>query len=173
MIQQRILYKKAVDSLAQGLYPSVRSAAMDYGICYSILWRSLQKPQLYVGSGSKSPLTMEEENHITKVALEMIRNSSNFTSKYLKQIIEKEVAMIIARNPERNIILSKVKRGDDNFIRHFADRNGLKKFMENQKFCKIKKDFVCDVCHKDFTIKSAMIFHQKNVHEIQFPLQKK
>jgi len=166
MIQQRILYKKAVDSLAQGLYPSVRSAAMDYGICYSILWRSLQKPQLYVGSGSKSPLTMEEENHITKVALEMIRNSSNFTSKYLKQIIEKEVAMIIARNPERNIILSKVKRGDDNFIRHFADRNGLKKFMENQKFCKIKKDFVCDVCHKDFTIKSAMIFHQKSVHQI-------
>merc|ERR1712126_194336 len=173
MIQQRILCKKAVEGLAQGLYPSVRSAAMDYGICYSILWRSLQRPQLYVGSGSKSPLTMEEENHITKVALEMIRNSSNFTSKYLKQIIEKEVVKILARNPERNIILSKVKRGDDNFIRHFADRNGLKKFMENQKFWKIKKDFVCDVCHKDFTIKSAMIFHQKNVHEIQFPLQKK
>jgi len=173
MIHQRILYKKAVEGLAQGLYPSVRSASMDYGICYSILWRSLQKPQLYVGSGSKSPLTMEEENHITKVALEMIKNGSSFTSKDLKQIIEKEVVKILARNPERNINLSKVKRGDDNFIRHFADRNGLKKFMENQKFWKIKKDFVCDVCHKEFTIKSALIFHQKIVHQIQFPLQKK
>merc|ERR1712126_801793 len=128
MIQQRILYKKAVEGLAQGLYPSVRSASMDYGICYSILWRSLQKPQLYVGGGNKSPLTMEEENHITKVAPEMIKNGSNFTSKDLKQIIEKEVVKILARNPERNINLSKVKRGDDKVITSYSDISCLRCF---------------------------------------------
>ena len=162
MIQQQFLCRKALEGLVNGDYPSVRSAAMDYGVCPSYLSRSLNKPTLFAGKGKRGPLTPQEEQHITKVALERIEKGLAFTSKELKHIIEQEVERIKLKYPERNIVMSKVKGADENFVRHFADRNDLKKYLVVKKL--IKKEFECDVCFKGFTMKNAMDLHQKTVH---------
>lgn len=163
MIQQQFLCKKALEGLVNGDYPSVRSAAMDYGVCPSFLSRSMNKPTLFAGKGKRGPLTPQEEQHITKVALERIKRGLALTSKELKHIIEQEVERIKLKYPERNIVMSKVKGADENFVRHFADRNDLKKYLVSISK-KLKKEFECDVCFKGFTMKNSMDLHQKTVH---------
>ena len=151
--EKALAYFKSDDSV------SYRAAAKKFGIAHSTLMGIIKDGKQFKGQGCRDKyLTDEEEKFIVDRVLEVVRNDQQLDSRTVKlrklrKIIQEEIEIIRINFPERRG-LNDIR----NFCYAFIRRHDLDKYY--------KKDgnFQCDVCFKGFTMKNAMVLHQKNIH---------
>ena len=151
--EKALAYFKSDDSV------SYRAAAKKFGIAHSTLMGIIKDGKQFRGQGCRDKyLTDEEEKFIVGRVLEVVRNDQQLDSRTVKlrklrKIIQEEIEIIRINFPERRG-LNDIR----NFCYAFIRRHDLDKYY--------KKDgnFQCDVCFKGFTMKNAMVLHQKNIH---------
>ena len=139
--------------------------AKHFEVPYSSLYDIFVTRGSYNGKGRKSTVfTLEEEKDISRRALENSNNGSDLTWTMLKDVLEKEVEMLMSTNPRRDTFRVSATKGsllNINFVRRFAKRNALMKYH-------IKKPngtHECEKCKKTFSFKNALVKHLKTVHK--------
>ena len=90
--------------------------------------------------------------------------------KFITEMLAQEIEIIRINEPERNLNISK-KSGTkltDKFMRSFAQRNGLTKFIVQNNEASLEyrrlNGSECDICCKKFTTEKNMRDHKKNIH---------
>ena len=152
--EKALAYFKSDDSV------SYRAAAKKFGISHSTLMGIIKHGKQFKGPGRRSSkfLTEEEEKIIVDRALEVVRNGQQLDSSIVKKLIHEEIEIIKINFPERLLI---DKQAFANFSYSFIKKHSLNKyFPEDVKV----RHWRCDVCFKAFTMKNAMVHHQKKIH---------
>ena len=82
-------------------------------------------------------------------------------------MVIQEIEIIRVNEPNRDLNISE-KNGStisDKFIRTFAARNGLSKYIsQNKDFLLRQTGVECDICCKVLVNEKAMRDHKKNIH---------
>ena len=92
------------------------------------------------------------------------------TYKLILDVLNQEVELIRINEPERNLRISQ-QNGEkitDKFMRTFAKRHGLDKFVMRNNEASLESrrqnGVECDVCCKKFTNDKNMRDHRKRIH---------
>ena len=108
----------------------------------------------------------EEEKAVTEKALSWINSGGRMNLNSLRQLLTEEINMLKMTQPERQVSVS-AKDGaviNKSYVRRFAIRNKLEKYMFQKYTLSDKRKFECDICNKSFTLKCSLVTHQKQIH---------
>ena len=84
----------------------------------------------------------------------------------LRELLTEEINNLKLKQPDRQFGVS-AKDGaviNKSYVRRFAIRNKLEKFMFQKYTLSDKRKFECDICNKSFTLKCSLVTHQKQIH---------
>ena len=90
----------------------------------------------------------------------------NLTVKLMSDLINQEIELIQASNPDRNLTISDKNgsKASTRWVTTFAKRNDLFKYISMESKFADKKIVECDICCKKFTTEKNMLSHRKVVH---------
>ena len=86
--------------------------------------------------------------------------------KLIGDLITQEIEFIQINEPDRDLNISE-KSGSkvtDKFMRTFAKRNGLDKYVTRDRDKMRQIGSECDICYKKFTTDKNMRDHRKRIH---------
>ena len=84
----------------------------------------------------------------------------------LRELLTEEITKLKQTQPGRQFSVS-AKDGaviNKSYVRRFAIRNKLEKYMFQKYTLSDKRKFECDICNKSFTLKCSLTTHQKQIH---------
>ena len=167
IIEKQILHERAIEAYLGG-EESLSKIGEQFGVKKSTLCKLLKCDKKFSGKGNKSQLfTEDEEKAIAEKALARIRNGSgdqmNLSS--LRELLTQEMARLKPLQSQRHGM--NVRDGAEinkSFVRRFAIRNKLERYMFQKYTLSEKRKFECDICNKSFTLKCSLVTHQKQIH---------
>ena len=168
IIEKQILHERAIEAYLSG-DSSLNQIGQQFGVKKSTLYKLLKCDKKFSGRGNKSSLFSEdEEKLITDKALSLVSSGKNINLGILRELLTEEIKNLRVAHPERkfNVGLSS-KDGEainKSFVRRFAIRNKLEKFMFQKYVLSEKRKYECDICSKTFTLKCSLATHQKQIH---------
>ena len=146
----------------------MKKAAKTFGIAYRTLYDVFISGGSYQGSGRRCKVfTLEEEINVANQALEKTRDGKDLTWPILKDLMVKELELLMSLDPIR--IRSKVSVTDGSllniaFVRRFAQRNDLSKFLLKRITVK-DRPYECDICDSTFSFKNVLVKHRRSIHK--------
>ena len=157
-LKRKIQYEKARADYKAGKFQSVYSAAKAHNLNKTTLLKLLKNPEKTFTGLGKIPtlLTVDEEKFIVDRAIERTKNGEYLDFQILYDLVLEEINTIQVNHPDRD--LSKCKK---NFIYNFSARHNLKKYFKPDDK---RRDFGCEICYKKFTLKNALVAHQRAIH---------
>lgn len=167
IIEKQILHERAIAAYING-DSSLNQVGKEFGVKKSTLYKLLKCDKKFSGKGNKSSLfTEDEEKLITEKALSLVRDGKDISLGILRNLLTDEIRSLKAAHPERKFAVG-VSSSDaainKSFVRRFAIRNKLEKFMFQKYVLSEKRVFECDICSKSFTLKCSLATHQKQIH---------
>ena len=145
----------------------MRKAAKEFGIPHSTLYDVFVSGGSYQGAGRKCKVfTLEEEKNVANKVLEKTHGGKDLTWAILKDIMVKELELLMSLDPCR--MRSKVSVKDGSllnipFVRRFAQRNDLSKLLM-KRFTITNRPFECEICGTTFSFKNALPKHMRSKH---------
>merc|ERR1712137_927040 len=134
----------------------------------STLCKLLKCDKKFSGKGNKSQLfTEDEEKAIAEKALARIRsgNGGQMTLSSLRELLTQEMTRLKVDQSQKQLGGAKDKTEiNKSFVRRFAIRNKLERYMFQKYTLSEKRKFECDICNKSFTLKCSLVTHQKQIH---------
>ena len=166
IIEKQILHERAIEAYIGG-DESLSKIGQQFGVKKSTLCKLLKCDKKFSGKGNKSQLfTEDEEKTIAEKALARIKTGSgdqmNLSS--LRELLEHELTRL---RPLQRHSGTSVREGAEinkSFVRRFAIRNKLERYMFQKYTLSEKRKFECDICNKSFTLKCSLVTHQKQIH---------
>ena len=166
IIEKQILHEKAIEAYLSG-DASLNEIGKQFGVKKSTICKLLKCDKKFSGRGNKSHLfTEEEEKTVTEKALAWINSGGQMNLNSLRELLTEEINLLKMSQPERQFSLS-AKDGaviNKSYVRRFAIRNKLERFMFQKYTLSEKRKFECDICNKSFTLKCSLVTHQKQIH---------
>ena len=167
IIEKQILHEKAIAAYVNG-DSSLNQIGKEFGVKKSTLYKLLKCDKKFSGKGNKSSLfTEDEEKLITEKALSLVNDGKDINLGILRELLTEELRSLKAANPDRKIAVGLSSQDaviNKSFVRRFAIRNKLEKFMFQKYVLSEKRVFECDICSKSFTLKCSLATHQKQIH---------
>ena len=121
----------------------------------------------FSGKGNKSHLfTEDEERSVTEKALSWINTGGQMSLNSLRELLTQEINSLKLAQPQRQFGVS-ARDGaviNKSYVRRFAIRNKLERYMFQKYTLSEKRKFECDICNKSFTLKCSLVTHQKQIH---------
>jgi len=170
ILEKQIRFEKARVEVLKG--KTLRAAAAQFGINYGSLGKIMKTNMEYRGKGRRSKVfTEEEETSLTQRILDVSEGGSTLSYKLIGDLITQEIEFIQINEPDRDLNISE-KSGSkvtDKFMRTFAKRNGLDKYVTRNNELILESKYrqsgsECDICCKMFTNEKNMRDHKKSIH---------
>ena len=96
----------------------------------------------------------------------LIQGGGHMNLNTLRELLTEEITKLKQTQPGRQFSVS-AKDGaviNKSYVRRFAIRNKLEKYMFQKYTLSDKRKFECDICNKSFTLKCSLTTHQKQIH---------
>ena len=170
-LKTEINFNNAVADFNSGICKTINEAAKKHKVNNKTLKNLVLNPeQKYIGSG-KVPmlLTLDEEKIIVDRAIARTGGEEFLDHKKICDLLLEELSIIQINQPDRDISKAFAKKDGGAFgsglkqsiIYNFCARHDLKKFFKPDDK---QRDFECEICYKKFTLKNALVAHQRTVH---------
>jgi len=166
IIEKQILHERAIEAYLGG-DASLSQIGQQFGVKKSTLCKLLKCDKKFSGKGNKSQLfTEDEEKVIAEKALARIRTGSGgqMTLSSLRELLTQEMARLKVDQSQRQLGAKEKTEINKSFVRRFAIRNKLERYMFQKYTLSEKRKFECDICNKSFTLKCSLVTHQKQIH---------
>lgn len=166
IIEKQILHERAIEAYIGG-DESLSKIGQQFGVKKSTLCKLLKCDKKFSGKGNKSQLfTEDEEKTIAEKALARIKTGSgdqmNLSS--LRELLEHELTRLRPLQRQSGTSVREGAEINKSFVRRFAIRNKLERYMFQKYTLSEKRKFECDICNKSFTLKCSLVTHQKQIH---------
>ena len=166
IIEKQILHERAIEAYLGG-DASLSQIGQQFGVKKSTLCKLLKCDKKFSGKGNKSQLfTEDEEKAIAEKALARIRtgNGGQMSLSSLRELLTQEMTRLKVDQSQRQLGAKDRTEINKSFVRRFAIRNKLERYMFQKYTLSEKRKFECDICNKSFTLKCSLVTHQKQIH---------
>ena len=98
--------------------------------------------------------------------LDVSDGGKNLSYKLITDILNQEIEIIRINEPDRAFIVNDMggSKITDRYMRIFAKRNGLDKYVNRDREKMRQSGSECDICYKKFTTDKNMRDHRKRIH---------